>query len=45
MMRQLTDMKAGTRKGFNTALMKPVVDPLSEEQMLDIVAYVASLKP
>jgi cytochrome c553 len=45
MMRQLYDMQAGTRKGFNTSLMKPVVASLSEDQMLDIVAYVASLKP
>ena len=45
MMRQLYDMQAGTRKGFNTSLMKPVVAPLSENDLLDIVAYVASLKP
>jgi len=45
MMRQLYDMQQGTRKGLWTGLMKPVVAPLSQEDMLDLVAYVASQKP
>lgn len=45
MMRQLYDMQQGTRKGLWTGLMKPVVQNLSQDDMLDIVAYVATLKP
>jgi len=45
MMRQMFDMKAGTRKGLWTPLMKPVVANLSNEDMTAIVAYVASLAP
>jgi len=45
LMRQLNDMKQGTRNGAWTQLMKPVVANLSDEEMLDIVAYTASLKP
>lgn len=45
MMRQLYDMQQGTRKGLWTGLMKPVVANLSQDDMLDIVAYVAGLKP
>ena len=46
MMRQLYDMQQGTdRKGMWTGLMKPVVAPLSESDMLDLVAYVATRTP
>ena len=45
MMRQMYDMQQGTRKGLWTGLMKPVVASLSQEQLLDLVAYVASQKP
>jgi len=45
LMRQLNDMKQGSRNGTWTQLMKPVVANLSDEEMLDIVAYTASLKP
>lgn len=45
MMRQMYDMQQGTRNGLWTGLMKPVVAPLSEDDLMDIVAYVASLKP
>jgi cytochrome c553 len=45
MMRQMYDMQAGTRKGLWTGLMKPVVAPLSQEDLLDLVAYVASRTP
>lgn len=43
MARQLNDMKQGTRNGEMAALMKPVVQNLSSEDMLNIVAYLASL--
>ncbi len=43
--RQMFDMQRGTRHGEWTALMKPVVSKLSDEDVLDIVAYTASLKP
>jgi cytochrome c553 len=45
LMRQLNDMKLGVRNGAWTQLMKPVVANLSEEDMLDIVAYMASRTP
>jgi cytochrome c553 len=43
--RQLNDMKQGARNGTWAPLMKPVVTNLSDEDILDIVAYAASLKP
>ncbi len=43
MARQLNDMKQGTRKGAMSALMAPVVQNLSSEDILNIVAYTASL--
>ena len=45
LVRQMYDMQKGTRNGTWTQLMKPVVSNLNEEDMLDIVAYTASLKP
>jgi cytochrome c553 len=39
------DMKAGARAGDWTNLMKPVVAPLSEEDLLNIAAYVSSRVP
>ncbi len=45
LMRQMYDMQQGARNGPWTQLMKPVVANLSEEELLDIVAYTASLKP
>ncbi len=45
LVRQMYDMQQGTRKGLWTDLMKPVVSKLSEEDMLDIVAYTASRTP
>jgi len=44
-MRQMYDMQQGARKGLWTELMKPVVGRLSEDDMLNLVAYTASLKP
>src|SRR6266850_7923575 len=43
--RQLFDMQAGTRKGVWTDLMKPVVEKMSAEDMLNIAAYTASRTP
>lgn len=45
MMRQMWDMKVGTRRGPMTQLMKPIVANLSQDDMLNIVAYLASIKP
>ena len=45
LMRQLYDLKNGVRKGPTTELMKPVVANLTEEDMVAIVAYLASLSP
>ena len=43
--RQLYDMQQGYRTGVWTALMKPVVANLSEEDMLSIAAYTSSRVP
>ena len=43
--RQLFDMQQNTRKGQWTELMKPVVSKLSNEDILDIVAYTSSQTP
>jgi cytochrome c553 len=45
MVRQMFDMQQGARKGVWTDLMKPVVSKLSEDDMLAIAAYTASLMP
>jgi len=42
LMRQLYDIQQGTRKGVWTPLMKPVVSNLTEQDMVAIVAYLAS---
>lgn len=42
--RQLYDMQAGARKGEWTELMRPVVEHLTANDMLDISAYTASLR-
>jgi cytochrome c553 len=43
--RQLYDMQQGARKGLWTDLMKPVVAKLSDDDILNLVAYLASLEP
>ena len=43
--RQMFDMQAGARHGEWTDLMKPVVTKLTEEDLVDISAYVASVSP
>ena len=45
MFRQLNDFKSGARKGANTELMRAVVENLSIEDMIALVAYTASLVP
>jgi cytochrome c553 len=41
--RQMYDLREGSRVGVSAALMKPVVANLTVEDMLDLAAYVASL--
>ncbi|MEQ1947206.1 MAG: c-type cytochrome [Bryobacteraceae bacterium] len=43
--RQMYDMQNGFRKGQWTELMTPVVAKLTEEDLVNIVAYTASLEP
>lgn len=43
--RQLWDMKLGTRNGEMAKLMKPAVEKLTEDDLIAIVAYVASRQP
>jgi cytochrome c553 len=43
--RQMYDMQLGARKGLWSDLMKPVVAKLSEDDILNLAAYTASLKP
>ena len=43
--RNLNDLKAGVRTGDNTAPMQAVVANLTQDDMVDLAAYVGSLKP
>jgi cytochrome c553 len=43
--RQLYDFQQGTRNGSSAPLMRPVVANLTEEDMVNITAYLASLGP
>jgi cytochrome c553 len=45
MMRQLYDMKRGTRNGLSAQLMKPVIANLTVDDMTAVVAYLASITP
>jgi cytochrome c553 len=45
MMRQLYDMKAGTRNGLSAQLMKPVIANLDTHDLTDIIAYLTSIEP
>lgn len=45
MIRQLVDMQNRVRNGPSAVLMHSVVDNLEEEDMVNLVAYVASLDP
>ncbi len=44
-MRQLYEFKVGLRTGGNAALMKSVLEKLNNDEMRDIVAYLASQSP
>jgi cytochrome c553 len=43
--RQLYDFKSGTRDGRNALAMKPVVAHLTDQDIVDLTAYIASLQP
>lgn len=45
LVRQMYDMQVGARKGVWTPLMTKVVSQLTNDDMLEIAAYTASLKP
>ena len=45
LMRQLYDLKSGARRGGTAELMKPVVANLTEGDMVDLAAYLASREP
>jgi cytochrome c553 len=45
MIRQLKDMQIGARKDKNVAIMKPIVDKLSDREMVGVSAYLASKSP
>jgi cytochrome c553 len=45
LVRQLYDFQQGTRHGQLSSLMKPVVAHLTEDDMVNIIAYVSSRKP
>jgi cytochrome c553 len=45
LMRQMYDMEHGFRDGLWTGLMKPVVANLSDQDLLEICAYVAAQAP
>jgi len=45
LVRQLYELKIGTRRGVMSRFMRPVVTDLSTLDMLNIAAYVGSLAP
>jgi cytochrome c553 len=45
LIRQLKDMQIGARKDKNVAVMKPVVDTLSDRDIVAVAAYLASKSP
>ena len=45
LIRQLADMKAGTRKGEALAKMKEIIGKLSDADILNVAAYMASRNP
>lgn len=45
MARQLYDFKSGTRDGRYAPIMKPVVARLTDQDIVDLTAYIASLQP
>jgi len=45
LIRQLNDMQTGARKDKNVALMKPIVEKLSDREIVAVSAYLASKNP
>jgi cytochrome c553 len=45
LIRHLYDFRAGVRGGAGSALMKPVIEKLSMDDMISLAAYAASLNP
>jgi len=43
MARQIYDMQSGNRKGPWVSIMQPVVDKMSGEDVVNVIAYVSSL--
>ena len=43
--RQLYAFKSGSRNGLASGFMKPMVENLSQKDMIDLAAYVGTLKP
>ena len=43
--RQMYDMKLGTRKGALSALMMPVLANLTDADIIDLIAFIASREP
>lgn len=43
--RQLKDIQIGARKGSNVALMQPVVKNLTDEDIVNLAAYIVSREP
>ena len=43
--RQMYDMKLGTRKGALSALMMPVLANLTDADIVDLIAFIASREP
>jgi cytochrome c553 len=43
--RQLYDIRSGTRNGMSTALMRPTVEKLTLDDIVSIAAYTSSLRP
>jgi cytochrome c553 len=44
-MRQMFDIQQGARKGIWAELMLPAVKNLTEDELMTIAAYVASMTP
>ena len=45
MVRQMNDMRIGARKGVALGQMKEIIDKLSAQDIVNVAAYIASLKP
>ena len=43
--RQLYEIETGTRRGSGIKLMKAAMSHLSQDEMIDVAAYLASQKP